>query len=390
MRKFSRFAFSLKVALPAFFLLATTPPAAAKIVEFTATLKVGIGDGGNASTPSNQPNGLPICNKGLITHLNASVPAHGFVEVANGAAPQSIMDVRPYKYGTAGATGPTPTVSKPGVAGVNGAAKYLDSTCAAAIPASVLAPNLNARTQSSNFSWPANNTVFANPSAMTPSGGTVTRLSVGTALAAHTLAAGAGPGNFNVPVDAPNTQFISGMAGANSFGGGFRASGGGRVYLNVDLAPGQTATGYWLSGPRLLGHGESVATQVVTRSGTFTTNLASAMLLVEVRAWNLPWTTGMVHVEDHGGSFTTIRDTAGYDSRTSMGELGTLLLVSPWAANIPDLNLYFGGTGSLKFQFLPEPGPSALFAFGILGVLVLHVSSRRRADRSRPRGAIKR
>jgi hypothetical protein len=83
MRKFSRFAFALQVALPVLFLLATTPPAAAKIVEFTATLKVGIGDGGNASTPSNQPNGLPICNKGLITHLNASVPAHGFVEVAN-------------------------------------------------------------------------------------------------------------------------------------------------------------------------------------------------------------------------------------------------------------------------------------------------------------------
>ncbi len=370
----------LRGALAAIVLGAFALPASAKVVEFTATVKAGLGDGGNPPTTSSiQPNGLPLCNKGLITHLNASVPAHGFVEVASGAAPQSIMDYRPYKYGTAGATGASPTSSMPGVAGVNGAAEYVSSTCALAFPPALLPAILNARTQSSRFSWPANNTVFITANAMTPMGTmTVSRYTVGTGLQNHTLAAGAGPGNFSVSVNSTFTQFISGMAGGNTFGGGFRASGGGRVNLNVNLAPGVTANGYWLSGPRLLGHNETPITQTVTMSGTFTTNVASGMIPVLLKVWNMPFTTGVVHAEDHGGQFVTIRDATGSDARTSMGEMGTLLLVTPWTANLQALNLYFGGTGNLEFQFLPEPGPTALFAAGILGVFALHAVSRRR------------
>ena len=369
----------LRSALMTIALVGLALPAGAKVVEFTATIKAGLGDGGNPpTTVSNQPNGLPICNKGVVTHLNASVPAHGFVEVASGAAPQSIMDYRPYKYGTAGATGPTPTSAMPGVAGVNGAAEYVSSTCAVTFPPAFLPAILNARTQSSRFSWPANNTVFVNTSAATLMGGTASRFSVGTGLQNHTLAAGAGPGTFSVSVNSTFTQFLSGMAGANTFGGGFRASGGGRVNLNVNLAPGVTGTGYWLSGPRLIGHNETPITQTVTMSGTFTTNIASNMIPVLLKVWNMPFTTGMGHAEDHGGQFVTIRDATGSDARTSMGEMGTLLLVSPWTANLAALNLYFGGTGSLEFQFLPEPGPTALFAAGVFGVVALHLATRRR------------
>jgi hypothetical protein len=369
----------LRAALGVVVVVAFAVPASAKVVEFTATIKAGLGDGGNPpTTVSNQPNGLPLCNKGLVTHLNASVPAHGFVEVASGAAPQSIMDFRPYKYGTAGATGPSPTFSMPGVAGVNGAAEYLSTTCMAAFPPAFLPAILNARTQSSRFSWPANNTVFTNTMATLVGGGTGSRLSVGTGLQSHTLAAGGGPGTFNVSVNPTFTQFLTGMAGTATFGGGFRGSGGGRVNLNVNLAPGVNATGYWLSGPRLLGHNRTPITQTVTMSGTFTTNLASGMINVLLKVWLMPYTTGMGHAEDHGGQFVTIRDTTGYDNRTTMGEMGTLLLVTPWTANLAALNLYFGGTGSLRFQFLPEPGATALFAVGVLGIFALHVASRRR------------
>jgi hypothetical protein len=266
----------------------------------------------------------------------------------------------------------------PGVAGVNGAAEYVSSTCMVAFPPAFLPAILNARTQSSRFSWPANNTVFINPSAMTVMGGTAPRHEAGTGLANHTLAAGAGPGSFSVSVNSTFTQFLSGMAGANTFGGGFRASGGGRVNLNVNLAPGVSATGYWLSGPRMLGHNNSPITQTVTMSGTFTTNVGAAMIPVLLRVWNMPYTTGMGHAEDHGGQFVTIRDATGTDARTSMGEMGTLLLVSPWTANLQTLNLYFGGTGTLEFQFLPEPGPTAALAAGVLGLLALHVVTRRR------------
>ncbi len=368
--------------------LAFAAPSAAKIVEFDSLIKAGLGDGGNPpTTTSIQPNGLPLCSKGLITHLNNSAVGHGFVEVSSGAAPQSIMEVRPFKYGSPGPLGPSPTFSMMGMAGDNGGAEVFSSTCMLAFPPALLPAILNARTQSSSAAWPAENTFFIG-SKMTVMGGLALRHQVGTGQENHLLAAGNGPGNFSVSVNSTFTQFISGVAGGNTFGGGFRATGGGRVNLNVNLAPGVTANGYWLSGPRVLGHnrtGTSAAptvsqrqTQVVTQSGTFTTNVASGMIPVLLKVWNMPYTTGAVHAEDHGGQFVTIRDRTGTDARTSMGEMGTLLLVTPWTANLQALNLYFGGTGELRFTFLPEPGPTALFAAGVLGIFALHFAIRRR------------
>ena len=378
------------VALSAFVVLAFAAPSAAKIVEFDSLFKAGLGDGGNPpTTVSNQPNGLPLCSKGLITHLNISGAGHGFVEVSSGAAPQSIMEVRPFRYGTPGPLGPSPTFSMmavPTTQDQNGAASFFSSTCMLSFPPAFLPAILNARTHSSFGAFPAN-TTFKLTSTATIGGGSALRQVLGTAEEQHTLAGGNGPGNFSVSVNSTFTQFLSGAAGTNTFGGGFRATGGGRVNLNVNLAPGVTGTGYWLSGPRVVGHNRTGApsatagarqTQLVTQSGTFTTNIASNMIPVLLKVWNMPFTTGAVHAEDHGGQFVTIRDAVGNDARTSMGEMGTLLLVSPWTANLAALNLYFGGTGELEFTFLPEPGPTALFAAGVLGVFALHFAIRRR------------
>jgi hypothetical protein len=304
------------------------------------------------------------------------------------------MAVRPFIYGDPGplVTGPSSTFSMMGVPSTmdNGAAPVFTSTCMLAFPAKFLPPVLNARSQTSRGSWPAQYTFHLTMEPTIMGGMSLTHNVTGTALEQHTLAAGRGPGPFSVMVNPTNTQFIKGVAGSNTFGGGFRASGGGRVNLNVNgPIPGQTLTGYWLSGPRILGHNKTGPasgapgtrkTQMATRSGTFTGNLANTMVLVHLRAWNVPFTTGMVTAEDHGGSFTTIRQTTGYDNRTAMGEMGTLLLVSPWEANLAELGsgLYFGGTGSLKFTFLPEPGPTALFAAGLLGILAMHIAIRRR------------
>jgi hypothetical protein len=377
-------------AMCALVVLAFAAPASAKIVEFNSLFKAGLGDGGNPpTTVSNQPNGLPLCSKGLITHLNNSGAGHGFVNVSSGAAPQSIMSLRPFKFGSPGPLGPSPTFSMMGVPNTwqNGAAAFTSGTCMLAFPPAFLPAILNARTQSTGGSWPADNT-FMIQSTTIIGGGMGPRHVVGTGQETHRVAAGNGPGDFNVSVNPTFTQFLTGMAGTSTFGGGFRASGVGRVNLNVNLAPGVNATGYWLSGPRIVGHnrtGTSQAptvsqrqTQVITQSGTFTTNLASGMINVLLKVWNMPFTTGMAHAEDHGGQFVTIRDTTGTDNRTTMGEMGTLLLVSPWTANLAALNLYFGGTVSLQFSFLPEPGPTALFAAGVLGVFVLHFASRRR------------
>ena len=105
----------------------TALPAGAAVVEFDATYNAGIGDGGAPpTTPTISPNGLPICNKGLIAHLNASVPGHGFATLGmsraemSPAAPQTLMALRPFALGGPGSTGPgagSTSTPAPGVRG---------------------------------------------------------------------------------------------------------------------------------------------------------------------------------------------------------------------------------------------------------------------------------
>ncbi|MEM7409658.1 MAG: hypothetical protein AAF430_05385 [Myxococcota bacterium] len=357
-------------------------PATAAIVEFNATYTAGLGDGGNPATIDNSPNGLPICNQGLQPHLNASITGNGFAELG-AVGPRSLMAVRPFKYGDAGmTTGNVTIMARPGEPGVNGFPQYASNTCVVPFPAAFLPAILAGRTQLSRFTGPADDAITTTVTPMGKMNFMVTNMG----LESHHLRAGGGPGNFNFKVDPALSpmQTIMGTAGANTFGGGWRASGGGRVNLAVNAAPGVVISGFWLTGPRKLGHNEAVNTQLVTQTGLFTNLATMGVAPVTLRVWNARFTTGMVKAEDNGGQFITIRSQTGNDNRTGpSSSMGTLLLVTPWTASlIPFLggaaNLYFGGTGTVRFEFVPEPGPTTLLAAGVLGVIALHLGVRRR------------
>ena len=38
--------------------------------------------------------------------------------------------------------------------------------------------------------------------------------------------------------------------------------------------------------------------------------------------------------------------------------------------------LHFGGTATLRFEFLPEPAPTVAFTAGAIGILALHAAAR--------------
>ncbi|MEM7412402.1 MAG: hypothetical protein AAF430_19390 [Myxococcota bacterium] len=373
----------MSLLLASTLLIAAALPAAAVIVEFDSTSTAGIGDGGNPATVDVSPNGIPGCNMGLQPHLNASLPGHGFAEVGT-VAPRSLMAVRPFQYGDPGpTTGNMTIMARPGNAGVNGLPQYASSTCFLAFPTAFLPAILAGRTGFARLTAPADNAVTTTTTAMGKMNFMVTTMG----LESHHLRAGGGGGNFTFMVPTvlgTPMQTIMGTAGVNTFGGGWRASGGGRVNLAVNAAPGVVISGYWLSGPRKVGHNDPVNTQLVTQSGLFTNLATMGVAPVTLRLWQARFTTGMVKAEDNGGQFITIRSQTGGDNRTGpSSSMGTLLLVTPFAANlIPFLggsaNLYFGGTSTTRFEFLPEPGPTALLAVGVLGVIAIHLAARRR------------
>ncbi|MEM7409656.1 MAG: hypothetical protein AAF430_05375 [Myxococcota bacterium] len=369
------------------YLLAWSLPASALVVEFDATYSAGLGDGGNPATLDVGANGRPICNKGLQPHLNASVPGHGFAELG-ATAPRSLMAVRPFHYGVAGpTTGNATIMAKPGIAGLNGFARYTMATCEVTVPPHGLPVPQVDHTWIQRFTAPANHAITTTT---TPMGRRSFMANLGI-LESHHLRAEGGPGTFSFVVPeslepAPWTgspmQGIQGAAGPNTFGGGWRASGGGRQQQQVNAAPGVVISGYWLSGPWKFGHNEPVNTELVSAYGVFTNLATMGTMPLTLRVWNARFTTGVVKAEDNGGQFITIRTQTGGDNRTGPhSSMGTLLLVTPWTASvIPFLGvttLHFGGTATLRFEFLPEPEPTALFALGAMTVLALHFVSRR-------------
>ena len=388
-------------ALVAFCLAA---PASAVVVSFTSNGKAGLGTGGISQIFGTQtsaaPNGLPICQKGLSIHLNASVPAAGFAELGT-SAPRSLMAVRPFKYGTAGAVGANGT--RAGVAGVNGAAQYSANTgtagnngCRIAFTSAFLQGLVKGRTQTSFLSAPAQFQI-STTTAMQPAG-LPRAFGVIGALENHTLAAGAGPGTFVQAATmtlarkaggttmgaATAAQSISGMAGGATFGGGWRASGGGVVNLVVvNPFTGGMSTGFWNSGPRFGGHSKG-GPLFGTQTGMFFNTMLGMSTTVTLRVWNGAFTTGTVMGADAGGAFVTARTIMGADNRTGpMSSMGTLQVVAPFTASLSPFlggasNLYFSGSAETIFTFLPEPGPTAAMAAGVSALVLLHVLARRR------------
>ena len=366
----------LQAVVLAIAMIGLAVPAQAVVAQYTATYFAGLGDGGNPpTTPSNAPNGLPVCNQGLQPHLNAMVPAAGFAATT----PMGGLNFAgPFAYGTPGPTGPAP-FQKAGVAGINGAAQYVASTCLVAFPASVLPAILFARTQMSSFTWPAE------PGVLSPGGG------YGTGMAS-TAVPGTGMG-FVWTRDSAQSQFISAIAGPNKFGGGVPGDGQGRVDLGVNTPGSGMFLGFWNTGPRPFGHAYTgVPTSMATpnepyptlnriqNTGIFTlTSMTSVMVPVKLDVGLFPWTTGTVYAKDAGGQFTTIRTSMGTDARNAAGTTGVLQIVSPWEASLePFLNLFFGGTARVNFQFTPEPTTTGLLAFGVMGLVAAHRVGRRR------------
>ncbi|MEM7413065.1 MAG: hypothetical protein AAF430_22725 [Myxococcota bacterium] len=358
-------------------------PAFAAIVEFDSTYRHGFGDGGDPGTADLGLNGLPACNQGIRPHLNASIPGHGFAELGSGS-PASLMALRPLRYGSAGpTTGNLTVMAKPGVAGINGMARYHPSTCQAVFTPSVLTPPVTRETLIDRFTGPAQYTISTST---TPLGGKL--FMTGPETEMHTLAPLRGPGNwtFMVPTTfATSMQTARIVGGANRFGGGWRASGGGMRQTDILVAPGFVIRLGWASGPHMAGHGRSVPTQFVSQTGMFTALASGGMAPMRARWWYAPFTTGTVWAEDRGGQFVTIRSEMGFDNRTGPNSsMGSLLLVSPWVANIVGFGgfagnpVHFGGTASLRFEFLPQPDASASLLAGALVVLALHFGLRRR------------
>jgi hypothetical protein len=275
-----------------------------------------------------------------------------------------MFTVTPFKYGTAAPTVGglntfgQPLQARPGNAGANGGPAYTSLSCSVLFTPNFFGTNINNRTHMSNITIP-----YIPVTAGEKPG---TR--------DMTFAGGAGIGNL-VRVMTPGSgsafnQRITVTAGPNTFGGGLRGTGGGRIDLGVNTPGGFTLMGFWLSGPRLIGHGHVTPTQLVTNMNVFQ-HQAAGPVPVTLRVENFPFTTGRAVQNESGGNYISHRTSTGSDMRTANGTNGTLSVVSPWNGNLQTLNLYFGGTGRVDMTLMPEPGATALLAAGILTVLGL-------------------
>jgi len=360
--------------------LALALPAQAVLVQYTSTTYAGLGDAvttasrmmpypvtsmGPATSAEPGIGALPACNSGLTNGVvDAVIPGAGFVQVGTGVAPQSIMfTVTPFKYGTANpTTGGTnafgqPLQKRPGAAGVNGAARYTSLSCAVVFTPNFMGTNIKNRTHMSNVTIPHAPTASQRPGTRD-----------------LTLAAGGGIGNLvrtmTVGLGSAFNQRITVEQGANNFGGGIRGTGGGRIDLGAVVTGGFTIMGFWLSGPRIIGHGIATPTQLVSNMNVFQ-HQAGIPVPVTLLVENFPFTTGMVIQNESGGNYKSHRTSTGSDNRTSMGTNGTMSLVSPWNGNLAALGLWFGGTGRVDLNLAPEPGATAMLAAGIATVLGL-------------------
>jgi hypothetical protein len=403
-------------------------PSDAVVVQYTGTLEAGLGDPGDIQPPpgpflpgGTNPNicsgtnpatcnldpgvnGLPACGAGLTRHSNASGPVAGIANV--NAARSVIFDLtagqyqnNKFIYGTMMATtGGTNAFNQPlqahsGPAGPNGGVFPLTVSSAgggAANPAdnctllftpNFLGTNLVNRTHMTTGGWPAEPiTAGQRP------GQQDLTLGSGRGFGGTSLA----PFIHTFPGQTALNQRITVTRGPNTFGGGARLSGGGRIDLGAIVGGGGTTiTGFWLSGPRILGHGITSGTgganwrtQLVTQMNAFNHSLfcpapAAPCVPVTLAVENFPFTTGRVVQNESGGNYVSHRTSTGFDNRNAAGTTGTLQVVAPWNGNLLALQLWFGGTQKLTFNFAPEPGASALLAAGVVAVLGLHF--RRRA-----------
>jgi hypothetical protein len=89
------------------------------------------------------------------------------------------------------------------------------------------------------------------------------------------------------------------------------------------------------------------------------------------------WTTGTVKVTALQGTFPTILERAGYDSRTAMGG-GVVQLVSPMLTHwVGAGESSTAGIGIMNLSFVPEPSSAVMLGAGAALLGLLAVARRR-------------
>jgi hypothetical protein len=337
-------------------LLLATPAQSQVVVQYTATITSGFGDGPAAQTtptsadpagPDTANNGFPACNATILGTLSSATQAtamfSGTAAVTTaGSAPRAVS----FGTGTVG----------------NG----LVTTCLTT--QTKIPPFLTQRVQMTTMTWPGSAGSFMagggfGGTPMSPFVQIPTFNSNQAAIVSTLPVTGMGP-------PTPSAKF----------GGALRVNGVSNAFLGVVNGP-AVFTGTLPVKLSVGRAGTGGPTFQTTTTQTFMLKGQTAPTFPEVaRQVFFPWTTGKVIVSDRTGNFWTFRTRSGFDNRNSAGTTGTLQLVTPALTEISGglPVLPFAITSVLTLTFTPEPGATLLLAGGALTLLLLHVAWRRR------------
>lgn len=336
-------------------LLLAVPAHSQVVVQYTATLTSGFGDGPANTTndpapfgPDTANNGFPACNATILgpnssaTQAKVSFSGTAVVTTA-GTAPRKVS----FATGTPG----------------NG----LVTTCLST--QTKIPPFLTQRVQSSALTWPGTaGSFFAGGgfagSSKAPFSHVPIFNSAQTVFATTLPATGMGP-----PSPSPK------------FGGALRVNGVSNAFLGVNTGM-NIFTGTLPVRLSIGASGTTGPTFQTTTTRTFMVKGGFPPTLPEqAREVFFPWTTARVMAHDRAGNFWTFRTRSGFDSRNTAGTMGVLQLVTPGLVTIagPLTTLPFAITSVLTITFTPEPGATLLLAGGALTLLLLHAARRWRA-----------
>jgi hypothetical protein len=352
--------------------LAFAAPAQSQVVvQYTATIISGFGDGPGVATTTPFSGGTPPTgiDPGGSDLANNGIPACNKIPLGTkNTATQAKVSFA--GLATVTAMGPAPrSVAFPKANNAIG----MKTTCLS-VQTVPPAQNPTMRTQSSSVSWP----------------GTSGSFKAGGGFAGSTGAPFSRVGFFQTAQGIKATT-IGGGGSSPKFGGALRANGLSLALLHLRLGGGTILTG---ALPFKLNFGASVATlpgmttvpgsPVVLTSTNATFFVKGAGIPVGKQTASqefMPWTTGVVKVQDRVGQFWTFRTVSGMDNRNPAGTSGTLQLVTPALAAISGafLNVPFALTSVLTFTFTPEPGATLLLAAGAFTLLGLHAVRRHRS-----------
>jgi hypothetical protein len=329
------------------------PAQAQVLVQYTATLTTGFGDGpaigAGDLTYDTANNGQPACGAlnpgppfsgalGSATEGRASFSGVGLVTTA-GAAPRTVAFLKA------------------------GARAGLITTC---LSSQTMIPGfLKYRIQDSSITWPGVSASFK-------AGGGFAGPTATPFVKVHPLNA----------AQRVTASTIGGGGGSPKFGGSIRVNGVSNAGLGIVGLGGSTWTGTLPVRLDIGAEGGTVTPTFIPApvDANFHKLGGSTVLKGRANQMFFPWTTGKVIASDKSGNFWTLRTRSGFDNRNAAGTLGSLQLVSPAITDIVSgiAPLPFAITSVLVLTFTPEPGATLLLGAGVITLLGLHVARRRR------------